>query len=403
MKKIFLNTVFVLFLGASSSAIGELYQPTNVDILNFQTQWLKKELDLNKERNLVISPVSLYHALALLGHGLNDGTLRLVMEREKERFGSVQKEPESNSEEKLLPADQANFRIQLPENMLSDGQVKISNSIWGNKFLSAYMHDVQTYLNAKANQLPKNTSIINKWVEEKTEGKISNLLPQKETKPLDLFLVNTVYFKADWVYEFDPKNTRKKTFLTPNGPVDVDMMFDKKRIDYFEDENMQAIRLPYLSDVDGEPSKHNMTFILPKEGVDFNKFLSELKIQDFYLKFLENMPVRVHLPKFKLAYQPENMVDTLKKMGLESIFKEGAFKGSENSATLMDVVHKSIISVDEQGTEAAAATAMYMLGSALSFELERKEPYFIFKADRPFLFMLDDGLFVGIVNDPTKE
>ena len=388
---------------ASLERKANLFIPSTPDLLHFQTRWLKKEIDLNKNKNFVISPVSLYQALALFGHGLNDDALRHAMEYIGKGFERIQRVSEPDRGKKLLTADQALFRIQLPENMLSDGQVKISNSIWGNQFLPSYQRDVKTYLNADAMPLPENTSVINKWIEEKTEGKISDLLPQKETKPLDLFLVNTVYFKADWLQKFDLKDTRKMPFLTPTGFVDVDMMFDKRKAEYFEDEKMQAIRLPYRSDVMGEKSKHNMTFILPKEGVDFNEFLSKLKIEDFYLNFLENMPVKIYLPKFKLAYQPENMVDTLKKMGLESIFQEGVFKGSENSATLMDVVHKSIISVDEEGTEAAAATAMIMGDTGLFWGLEQKDPYFTFKADRPFIFMLDDGLFVGIVNNPTKE
>ncbi len=384
------------FLTQEESALAvkkNLFIPSTPDVLYFQTRWLKKEIDLNKNKNFVISPVSLYQALALFGHGLNTSLLKGALQYPKGMWG----------DDSDPSVDQSSFRIQLPENMLSDGQVKISNSIWGNQFLPSYQRDVKTYLNADAMLLPENTSVINKWIEEKTEGKISDLLPQKETKPLDLFLVNTVYFKADWLQKFDLKDTRKMPFLTPTGFVDVDMMFDKRKAEYFEDEKMQAIRLAYRSDMEGEKSKHNMTFILPKEGVDFNEFLSKLKIEDFYLNFLENMPVKIYLPKFKLAYQPENMVDTLKKMGLESIFQEGVFKGSENSATLMDVVHKSIISVDEEGTEAAAATAMIMGDTGLFWGLEQKDPYFIFKADRPFLFMVDDGVFVGIVNDPTKD
>ena len=217
-------------------------------------------------------------------------------------------------------------------------------------------------------------------------------------------MVNAVYFKADWVNEFDKDNTKKMPFLTPNGPVDVDMMFDKKQVDYYEDEKVQAIRLPYQSDEKDVLSKHNMTFILPKEGVDFNEFLSSLEIQDFYLKFIEKMPVRIYLPKFKLSYTNDKMSTLLKSMGLEFLFNKGVFKGVENGASLKEVIHKSIISINEQGTEAAAATAMSWIGGSWrDYSLERKEPYFIFKADRPFLFMVDEGLFVGVVNDPTKE
>ena len=407
MKKIFLSTVFALFLGASVSATAKIYQPKNIDILHFQTKWLQKELEQNKDKNLVISPVSLYQALALFGHGLNDATLRyaLTYPTGGERVIWVSKEKTAeNVKEQLLPADQAAFRIRLSDDMLSDGQVKITNSIWGNRFLPEYIFDTKAYLNADANPLPENTRAINEWISEKTQGKISNLLAEDKTNPLDLFLVNTVYFKADWMNKFKKFNTKKMPFFTLNGPVDVDMMFDEKEIDYFENETIQAIRLPYKANQKGVFKKHYMTFILPKEGVEFNEFLSKLEINDFYLRFLENIPVHVYLPKFDLEYQSKDMVQTLKSMGLKSIFEEGAFKGSENTATLKSVIHKSKISVDEAGTEASAVTAMLMGDGGLPFfQLERKQPYFIFKADRPFLFMVDEGLFVGVVNDPTKE
>ena len=402
MKKLFLSMVFALFLGVSMTATADLYQPSNVDVLHFQTKWLKEELNLNKNQNLVISPLSLYQALALSGHGLNGGDLYPFLKYNDGRGVSLAPQPEKQGP--LLPVDKAAFRIQLGENMLSDGQVKIANSIWGNQFLPEYMADTKTYLKADAMPLPENTSVINKWIEEKTAGKITNLLVERQTNPLDLFLVNAVYFKADWVNEFDKDNTKKMPFLTPNGPVDVDMMFDKKQVDYYEDEKVQAIRLPYQSDEKDVLSKHNMTFILPKEGVDFNEFLSSLEIQDFYLKFIEKMPVRIYLPKFKLSYTNDKMSTLLKSMGLEFLFNKGVFKGVENGASLKEVIHKSIISINEQGTEAAAVTAMSWIGGSWrDYSLERKEPYFIFKADRPFLFMVDEGLFVGVVNDPTKE
>ena len=225
----------------SSAVEKNLFSPKALDVWHFQTLWLKKEIDLNKNKNFVISPVSLYQALALFGYGLNTSILKSFLQYPEDDW--VEKSDHS--------ADQAPFRIQLGKNMLSDGQVKISNSIWGNKFLPSYQRDVKTYLNAEAHQLPRNTSVINQWIEEKTEGKISNLLSERKTKPLDLFLVNTVYFKADWVSEFEKENTIKMPFLTPNGSVDVDMMFDEKQVDYFEDENIQAIQLPYRSDVRG--------------------------------------------------------------------------------------------------------------------------------------------------------
>lgn len=410
MKKIFLSTVFALFLGVSASATAELYQPDNVDVLYFQTKWLAKELKENKDKNLVISPVSLYQALALFGHGLNDETLRyaLTYPTGGERVILVSKEKTAeNVKEQLLPADQAAFRIRLSDDMLSDGQVKITNSIWGNSFLPEFTQNVKKYLNAEAKPLPKNTRVINEWIEEKTKGKIKNLLQNKETSPLELFLVNTIYFKANWMNKFDIYLTRKMPFNTQNGPVEVDMMYDKKRIDYYEDEMMQAIRLPYWGPLkDGRyltDPKHSMIFILPKEHVSWNDFISKLSIQDFYLNFIEMMPVKIYLPRFKVEYQQDDMIEVLKNMGLERIFKEGAFLGTKTPGTLSTIVHKSIISVDEEGTEAAAATVFGGETGLLNNTLKRTEPYFIFKADRPFIFMLDEGLFVGVVNNPNEN
>ncbi len=381
-----------------------VYQPTSADILHFQTQWLKQELTKSKTENLVISPMSLYQALALFGYGLNGDALMGVMTYPKR--GGILSIKKENSKE-LLPNGKALFHIKFNENVLSDDQVRIVNSIWGNSFLSEYIQNVQKYLKAEAKPLPQNTKTINQWIEESTEGKISNMLTEKPTFSNDLFLVNAIYFKAEWFNEFQAYETHKALFKSFSGNIDVDMMFNKKYVDYYEDDKMQAIRLPYKRKKENgweyEKSNHAMTFILPKEHVVWSDFVEQLMVQDFYLNFLENMPVKIYLPKFKLAYQPDNLVQTLKNMGLKPIFETGAFRGTKEGATLVEVAHKSIISVDEKGTEAAAATVFGMKNSFYLPELKRKDPYFIFKADRPFIFMLDDGLFVGIVNNPNQE
>ncbi len=408
MKKKLLYSVLGVVLSFSIlvpfKSKAELYQPKTADILKFQTDWFKQELVERKDENFVISPVSLYQALALFGHGLNGGKLEKYM-RYPTDFAIIRREGRGLAPVPLLPVDKAAFRIQLPEDMLSDGQVEISNSIWGDSFLPEYTQDVKKYLNAEAKELPENTSVINKWIKEKTKGKISNLLEEKETDPLDLFLVNTVYFKADWLDEFYSESTDKRPFNAIKGTIDVDMMYDKKWVDYYEDEKMQAIRLPYKSSDGWGKSKHAMTFILPKKEVNWHDFIANLKVQDFYLNFLEKMPVKIYLPKFELEYQPKDMNETLKKMGLGFIYNEGAFLGTKANATLKDVSHKSVISVDEKGTEAAAATVFRMEDGSLNLypPLEKKQPYFVFEADRPFIFMLDDGLFVGVVHNPNEN
>ena len=400
---------------AIQNAEKNLFTPETPDILHFQMKWLKQELEKSKDKNFVISPVSLYQALALFGHGLNGYELKnamhystdgMVIQIQNHRIG--EEDAQNTLKPTLLPLDKASFRIRLSKDMMSDEQVKITNSIWGNSFLREFTEDVKKYLNAEAKPLPKNTRVINEWIEEKTKGKIKNLLQNKETSPLELFLVNTIYFKANWMNKFDIYRTRKMPFNTQNGPVEVDMMYDKKRIDYYEDEMMQAIRLPYWGPLkDGRyltDPKHSMIFILPKEHVSWNDFISKLSIQDFYLNFIERMPVKIYLPRFKVEYQQDDMIEVLKNMGLERIFKEGAFLGSKTPGTLLTIVHKSIISVDEEGTEAAAATvAGIMETGLLNNTLKRTDPYFIFKADRPFIFMLDEGLFVGVVNNPNEN
>lgn len=237
---------------------------------------------------------------------------------------------------------------------------------------------------------------INEWVEEQTNGRIKDIV--SGLSPLTrLVITNAVYFKANWSSRFRASDTRNETFHAPNGTVIVPMMHQTGEFPYFENDDLQALELPY------EGERLGMLIILPKEG-KFEKVegnLSAGSIENI-LKNMREEKVKVALPKFRFEASYK-LRDVLMDMGMKRAFLVPDFSGISNGENLAieDVVHKSFISVAENGTEAAAATAVTLTMNA---PMQEKEPK-IFKADHPFIFFIYDRetgtiLFMGRMMNP---
>ena len=244
-------------------------------------------------------------------------------------------------------------------------------------------------------------SPINDWVEDQTEGKIPDLLPQGVIDPLTrLVLANAVYFNAAWKYPFEKANTQPRPFTLLDGSrVDVPMMSQTKTMPYARGEDYQAVELPY----DG--GELSLVLLLPDSG-DFKRFEGSLSRDrvEAALKSLQPKQVALTLPKF--TYQSSfSLAKTLSGMGMPSAMTPGQadFSGIDGSRDLFvsDVIHKALVVVDEKGTEAAAATgAVIGLTSAPA-----AQPVTI-TVDRPFVFLIRDVetgamLFVGRVLNPA--
>jgi len=295
--------------------------------------------------------------------------------------------------------------------------LKNANALWAEEtypFLPSYITTVERYYSAHVTNLDfiskpeESRKTINRWVEEKTENRIQDLLPPDsidlETR---LVVTNAIYFKGTWATQFKKENTSEDNFrVSPTTTIRVPMM---KRTDasakywYTETDTLQVLGMPYAHQGGRELS---MLVILPRDDdmaaaeqlLDPGK-LSELRQSLVYKQ------VMVYFPKFKLdaGYQ---LCDTLSEMGMPSAFIPGEadFSGMDGSTSLVisDVFHKAFVEVNEEGTVAAAATAVpHSMGSS--------DPGIItipvFRADHPFFFLIQDTengniLFMGRVMNP---
>jgi serpin B len=238
---------------------------------------------------------------------------------------------------------------------------------------------------------------VNGWCNEHTRGKIPTIITRDFVNPeTRLILTNAIYFKGKWKTEFDKKRTKDDVFYSPDGEKNVPTMHITSEYFYGEGSNFKALDLPYKGE------KLSMLVVLPDRGLDtlpdlettYNNAVNSLCYED---------KVVVSLPKFKLETEYK-MGDTLKKMGAELAFSDFAdFSGitSADALKISEVIHKAFVQVDEEGTEAAAATAVGMM-RCTSVRMPKQ---CIFNADHPFVFFIRNNetntvLFSGRVTNP---
>jgi len=221
-----------------------------------------------------------------------------------------------------------------------------------------------------------------------------------------LVLTNAIYFKADWVKTFAKDKTRDGTFTTGTGEkVQARMMNAKGHFLFSQQGDYKALEKPYTSP---EGKNFSAVFVLPEEpGIEGIRKAIKALAPDrpgktpFFLTQMFEMEVVVSIPKFKIEFAFEAS-DKLKELGMKSAFSGADFSGiSKVPLVISKVIHKAYVDVNEEGTEAAAATAVVMMRSmAVHKSLE-------FIADRPFIFLIWDRasqtiLFSGLVNDPSQ-
>ena len=245
-------------------------------------------------------------------------------------------------------------------------------------------------------------SIVNAWAEKNTSGRIKNIIAGPLPADTSMLLANAIYFKGSWDKKFDPKATQNRPFhLIAGGEKQVPMMQEAGEFEYQEGNGCQAVRLPYAG------KRLGMYVLLPGSGSNATKVvasLNERSWQDGLLRKLANRKGSVVLPKFKLEFGAE-LKRPLEAMGMALPFSHSAdFSGmSSRPLYLSAVVHKSFVEVNEEGTEAAAATVAVMRPMAML----PVAPPFKMVVDRPFVFLIADNLtkailFVGVVFQPAS-
>jgi len=249
---------------------------------------------------------------------------------------------------------------------------------------------------------------INGWVEEQTNHKIKDLVPIDAVNAMTrLVLVNAVYFKGDWSKKFDKAITKEEDFhVSSSEKIKVPLMhLRKEKLVFGVDQKLhcQAISLPYVGD------KLSMVILLPDHTVttlaDVERQLTADDLMNVEKRFeMYKQEVNLWFPRFKLEQSLE-LSDMLVKLGIVDMFGQGAadFSGMDGSHELYvsKALHKAFVEVNEEGSEAAAATAMVMVGYCMSIP---KDPI-VFRADHPFLFYIVDNstkaiLFLGRYTKP---
>ncbi|TYL39940.1 serpin family protein [Natronococcus pandeyae] len=239
---------------------------------------------------------------------------------------------------------------------------------------------------------------INAWVEEQTNDRIEDLLPESTiSESTRLVLTNAVYFLAAWKHDFDPADTAPGPFTSLGGSeTEVELMHQREELRYAEVDGHQLVELPYAND------DTSMVVVLPAEG-EFESFEESLTVDRLATMLGETSrpEVDLALPKFGIE-SAFSLVDVMQELGMERAFGGGAdfsgmADGDSSDLYVGDIVHESFLEVDEEGTEAAAATAVVMDESAAAEQVE-------ITVDRPFLFYVRDRptetpLFFGRVID----
>jgi len=346
-------------------------------------------------KNIMVSPLSVSQALSMAVNGAAGNTLTQM----QQALGFDG-----------FTLDELNGSNQNVVNSLlnhdSKVKIEIANSIWYKdnfSIKSGFIENNKSFYNAEVSsfdhtQPEKAKDAMNKWVDDKTNGKIDKIIDEVNADDV-MFLINAIYFKAQWKTEFKKKDTELVTFTLDDGTKkEVETMIGKVELNYYNDEKFSVIKLPYGY------GKFDMLIYLPGEGYTTKDIVPEIAKTDFdQLGLLSLNERELYLPKFEFSYE-NKLNDELEAMGMADAFSQD-FANFENISNedifISKVMHKTYIKTDEEGTEAAAVTSVSFTNMAIG-------PSEIIKVDHSFLFAIVEEdthsiLFIGRVFDPSMK
>jgi serpin B len=287
-----------------------------------------------------------------------------------------------------------------------DYELNVANRLWGRndvEFVAPYLEVTRDRYYAElarmdfAGQTEASRKEINTWVESNTNNKIVELLKPGAIKPQTVVvLTNAVYFKGKWAQQFKKEDTHDNNFhVSSEKKVIVPLMFQTDKFGFTENDDIKVLELPYKGD------DLSMLVVLPKGKKSISEISPSLTSANLKLwrASLNETDVDVWMPRFKVTNDFE-LSEILKSMGMPSAFDAADFSGmSSSAASISQVIHKAYIDVNEEGTEAAAATAVVMDEAAILSPS--------FRVDRPFVFFIQDKatgsiLFMGRIENPLE-
>lgn len=350
----------------------------------------------NKGKNICVSPCSVAISLAMTYNGAKDETQEAMTRTLELQQMSLEEVNQAY----------AGLRETL-ENLDSNLQVYLVNSLWakeGFSFNPEFSRLNSDFYQATVRSLnfhdPNTLSIINDWVKQSTNEKIEKIIDIIEPNSI-MILINAAYFKATWSKPFPKEATQDHPFTLLEGTQrQYPMMFQSGEYRYLQNDVFQAVNLPY-----GE-GRFSMYIFLPNDGVSINEFVENLSSSnwDKWRSQFELQQGYFGLPRFKFEYSLE-LNDILKSLGMGIAFDErnADFSGMcpiSTNICIDKVKHKTFIEVNEEGTEASAATSVEIVVKSF-----KSEPQFNMIVDRPFFCTIQDNqtktiLFMGTIVEP---
>jgi len=348
------------------------------------------------DKNIFISPLSVSMALGMTLNGANTTTEEAM--KSTLEFTGMTEEEINKSYQSLI-----NLLLDLDPLVI----MEIANSIWYREGFTVeedFINLNKTYFDAEVEALnfssPEAVNTINSWVNNKTHGKIDEIIERIETQVM-MYLINAMYFKGTWTVEFDPENTKDDVFTTSAGSeITCKMMNTESKLRYQENDLFQAVDLLY------GVGNYSMTLLLPKEGIDTDEIITQMSETNWnsWTGNFSERNVNLFLPKFKLEYKI-GMKEVLSTLGMEIAFQPGNADFTDINTNgdlfLSRVLHKTYVDVNEIGTEAAAVTAVEVSltstgGNSVTI-----------RVDRPFIFVIRETnsgtiLFIGKINEPIS-
>ena len=348
----------------------------------------------NKE-NAFISPLSVTMALGMLFNGTSpDARAEMATALGISDFSDT----EVNEYYQTL------YRALLNIDPLT--AISIANSIWckqGYPVKPTFIEINRNYFDAAVQtldfSLPSTLKAINMWCAQKTNDKITSILDVISEDAV-MYLINAVYFKSKWQFEFDKKDTKKEKFTLENGAqVNLDMMNQTATLPYYANEMLQCIEMPYGNQA------FSMVAILPNEGITLDDLVNHLD-HNAWENILSNLwerNVQIKFPRFKQECKFQ-LREPIYNLGMHLIFLEGGnLNGIAEDPELCvsRIIHKTFVEVNEEGTEAAAVTAIEVVATSVG---PPSGPISFF-ANRPFLYLIKEKstgaiLFIGRMDQP---
>ena len=337
-------------------------------LCSFQTTIFQNINKKSPNENVIVSPLSIFQILSLTANGAKsstlDGMLKALGEDSVKRLNAINRE--------IIDAEK------------DVKTVEVTNAVM-TRFLPLlpFVSAAKEY--AASLQPLTTVGEVNNWCKAKTHGKINKILDRLDANTA-MILLNAVYFKGKWTKPFEKDDTVEKDFYNFGAnPVKVEMMRMKGKMAYFEDSTVQVLKKDYVDD------NISAVFILPNKAVNINTFIAKItdeRLEEYYSK-LKNVKVELEVPKVELEFSGD-LDEILRSLGMQEAYSDNADFGkmtNNNDIRINKVIHKTYLKVDEDGTEAAAVTAVVMNFKSMA---PREEIVYKMHINRPFVLLLLD-------------